>query len=395
MRKMLFTLLLVCSGTLVFSQGQTTASMNGRITDSVGEPLIGATVIATHTPTGAEWGNVSDLDGYYRLTNLNVGGPYKVEVTYVGFESQTRSGVYLALGQKLNLRFSLSESSTALNEVVVTANQGLIDANRTGASTLIDLNTINSLPNVGRSVGDFVRLTPQATIEEGDDGLAISIGGQNNRYNAIYIDGAVNNDVFGLAGSGTNGGQTGVAPISIDAIEQFNVNVAPFDVRQSGFAGGSISAVTRSGTNEFEGSVYGFFRNENLAGRTPLENGQQTQDRELLEDFTAITTGLRLGGPIIKNKLFFFVNAEIQRDETPQPFNFDNYQGDITEADLGNLSNFMSNTFGYDLGTYDNNTAFLDSDKFLIKFDYNLNQNHKISLRHSYNRAENLEARRS
>ena len=396
MKKTLLTLITLVWCGYAFTQGVTTASINGRIVDTNGEPLIGATIIATHTPTGAEWGNVSDIDGYYRLNNMNVGGPYKVEVTYIGFETQRRNGISLSLGQKFNLNFNLSESATSLSEVVVTASQGaIIDPNRTGTSTFVGLEAINALPQVARSVGDFVRMTPQATISEGNDGLEISIGGQNNRYNAIYIDGAVNNDVFGLAASGTNGGQTGVSPISVDAIEQFTVNVAPFDVRQSGFAGGSVSAVTRSGTNEIEGSVYTFFRNENFAGQTPLESGQQSQDRERLAEFNAQTSGFRVGGPIIKNKLFFFVNGEIQRDETPQPFNFANYTGDASEADLETLRSFVQNTYNYDVGSYDNNTAFLDSDKLLVKFDYNLNQNHKITLRHSYTKAENLEARNS
>ncbi len=396
MRKFLLVAIALIGASYAFGQGQTTASMNGRIVDGNGEPLIGATIIATHTPTGSEWGNISDVDGFYRLTNLNVGGPYKLVVTYVGFETQEKEGIYLSLGQKLFQKFELSENATALNEVVVTASQGaIIDGNRTGASTFVGERQINSVPNVGRSVGDFLRLTPQATVNEGGDGLEISIAGQNNRYNAIYIDGAVNNDVFGLAASGTNGGQTGVSPISIDAIEAFTINVAPFDVRQSGFAGGSVSAITRSGTNEFEGSAYYLVRNESLAGKTPLENGQQSTTRERLAEFSAKTYGLRVGGPIIKNKLFFFASAEIQRDETPQPFNLDNYNGEATLDDINELASFVQNTYNYDVGSWDNNTAFLDSDKFLAKLDWNFNQNHKITFRHAYTKAENLEARRS
>ncbi len=396
MRKILLTLTALLCSYILLAQGVTTASMKGRIVDTNGEPMIGATVVAVHTPTGSEWGNIADVDGFFRLNNMNVGGPYQVTVSFVGFETQEQENIYLTLGQRYTLNFELSESATALSEVVISANTGeIFDGNRTGASTFIGLETINSLPNVGRSVGDFVRLTPQATIEEGNDGLEISIGGQNNRYNAIYIDGAVNNDVFGLAGSGTNGGQTGVAPISIDAIEQFNVNVAPFDVRQSGFAGGSISAVTRSGTNELEGSVYHFWRNEKLAGKSPVEGGQQNISRGRLADFSAQTTGFRLGGPLIKNKLFFFVNAETQRDETPQPFNLINYQGNATAEDIENLRNHLITTYDYDPGTYDNNTAFLNSDKYLAKFDFNINQNHKLTVRHSYTEAENLEARLS
>ena len=394
--------LLLCAAALVvvvgelFAQGSTTASMRGRITDNNGEGLPGATVRATHTPTGTEWGNVTDVDGYFRLPNMNVGGPYTVSISFVGFDTKNRENIYLTLGQTYNINENLEENTTELEAVVISANQGdIFDGNRTGASTFIGTESINSLPTTGRALGDFVRLTPQAQITEGNDGLSISIAGQNNRYNAIYIDGAVNNDVFGLAGSGTNGGQTGVTPISIDAIEQFNVSVAPFDVRQSGFAGGSISAVTRSGTNDVEGSAYYFFRNEKLAGVTPQQDGQNL-DETRLPDFSAETYGFRLGGPIIKNKLFFFINGELQRDETPQPFQHTstNYIGDATPADIDRLVSRL-NELGFEPGTYTQNTAFLESDKFLAKIDWNASENHKITLRHSYTEARNLEARSS
>ncbi len=364
--------------------------------DQNGEGLPGATIQALHTPTGTTWGNVTDVDGYFRLSSVNVGGPYTITASFVGYETQEKNDVFLSLGQTFNANMTLSEGSTQLEEIVVSAAAGnIFDGNRTGASTFIGPEAINSLPNVGRSVGDFVRLTPQAKIEEGNDGLEIQVGGMNNRYNAIYIDGAVNNDVFGLAASGTNGGQTGVTPISIDAIEQFVVNVAPFDVRQSGFAGGSISAVTRSGTNEFDASIYSFFRNESLAGKTPAEDDATGVTREKLDEFTARTTGFRVGGPIIKNKLFFFASGEIQRDETPQPFDFANYDGDATLADIDLLVNELQTTYNYNPGSYANNTAFLDSDKFLVKFDWNASDKHKISIRHSFTKAENLEARSS
>mmetsp|Transcript_2566 Transcript_2566/g.5000 ORF Transcript_2566/g.5000 Transcript_2566/m.5000 type:complete len:1120 (+) Transcript_2566:36-3395(+) len=378
----------------VFAQGSTTASMRGRITDANGEGLPGATVRATHTPTGSEWGNVTDLDGYFRLPNMNVGGPYTVSVSYIGFETIERNNIFLTLGQTFKLNETLRENVTELEAIVVSANQGeIIDGNRTGASTFIGKETIEGLPTVGRSIGDFVRLTPQAQISEGNDGLSLSIGGQNNRYNAIYIDGAVSNDVFGLAGSGTNGGQTGVTPISLDAIEQFNVSIAPFDVRQSGFAGGSVSAVTRSGSNEVEGSAYFYTQNEKMAGVTPQEDGEDLEETRL-PDFTSQTYGFRVGGPIIKNKLFFFANAELQRDEIPQPFEFSRYDGNATLEDVNRLISHLG-TLGYDPGTYTDNTTFLDSDKFLIKLDWNVNDNHKVSIRHSYTEARNLEARNS
>lgn len=375
------------------AQGVTTASINGKITDSSGEPLIGANILAEHVPSGSLYGNATDLDGFYRIPGMRVGGPYKITVSYTGYEELVKEGIYLTLGQSYRYSVTLQEAAIEIEGVeVVALRNDIFDGNRTGQETVVDERTINDIPTISRAIGDYARFNPLASIDEDEDGFSISLAGQNNRYNTIYIDGAVNNDVFGLSGSGTNGGQTGVQPISIDAIEQFTIAVAPFDVRQSGFAGGAINAVTRSGGNELEGSAYYFFRNQDLAGKTPTENDNVT--RRKLDDFTARTYGLRLGGPIIKDKLFFFVNAEIQRDETPQPFDFANYEG---EADLNTVNDVIAraNQFGYDPGTYTQNTSFLDSDKILAKIDYNISQDHKLSLRHSYTKAENLEARSS
>lgn len=375
-----------------FGQGVTTSSINGRITDNSGKPLPGATVIAIHVPTGSQYGNVTDADGYFRIPNMNVGGPYTITVSFIGYQDYKEEGVQLSLGQTFKLNKSLSESATELEEIVVTSG-GIFDGNRTGAETNLNTKAIVSTPTVGRALGDFARFEPTARISEGNDGFEISIAGMNNRLNAIYIDGAVNNDVFGLAGSGTNGGQTGVSPYPIDAISQFNIAVAPFDIRQSGFAGGSINAVTRSGTNEISGSAYYFFRNQNLTGLTPAEDFNGV-DREKLADYSAKTYGLRVGGPIVKDKVFFFVNAEIQRDETPQPFDFNNYTGDASQSDVNTLITKI-NGYGYDPGEYLNNTAFLNSDKIIGKLDFNLSKVHKLTVRHSYVKAENLEARRS
>ncbi len=377
-----------------YSQGVTTSAMNGKVTDENGEALPGATIVAVHQPSGSTYGNVTDVSGFFRIPNMRVGGPYKVTVSFVGFQSYERNDVYLTLGQTFAINVTLSEGVTELGEVVVVANRNdIFDGNRTGQETVINEQAINSAPTVTRSIGDFVRLNPLANIQENNDGFTISIAGQNNRFNTIYVDGAVNNDVFGLAGSGTNGGQTGVQPISIDAIEQFQVAVAPFDVRQSGFAGGAINAVTRSGTNDFEGSAYYFWRNENFAGKTPTDNEDLTRTK--LAPFTAKTYGLRLGGPIVKDKLFFFVNGEFQRDETPQPFNVATYSGDATPQELQQLADFVESKYGYDPGGFENNTRTLDSDKFLAKLDWNISDHHKLSVRHSYVKAENLEARNS
>ncbi len=372
------------------AQGLTTSNLSGTVRDQNGEPLPGATVVAVHGPTGSTFGVSTNTDGRFRLANINVGGPYKLTVSFVGYKNYEQTGLSLALGQTLNLNIDLQEEASELDAIEVTARRDdLFDGTRTGVQTIINERRINETPTVSRSIADFARLEPSVSLGEGNDGFSISINGQNNRYNTIYIDGAVNNDVFGLAGSGTNGGQTGAAPISIDAIEQFQVSVAPFDVRLSGFAGGAISAVTRSGSNNFEGSVYYLFRNENLAGKTPTENVTE-RERVKLNDFSASTYGVRVGGPIIKDKLFFFASAELQRDETPYPFDFSTYQGNATRADLDGLVSRL-NQLGYEPGGFENNSGFLDVDRYLVRFDYNLNANHQIAARLSYTQADNRE----
>lgn len=393
----LLTLLIAMLATTgVFAQGVTSASMQGRITDRTsGEELIGANIVVVHEPTGTVYGNSTDLDGFFRLPNLRVGGPYKVTVTYTGYETAIEEGIYLVLGQTYRLNLELGEAAIELGGVEVTASRSnVFSGDRTGQETVINEETINELPTVTRAIADFVRLNPLASLDEGNDGFSISLAGQNNRFNTVYIDGAVNNDVFGLAGSGFNGGQTGASPISIDAIEQFTVSVAPFDVRQSGFAGGAINAITRSGTNDFEGSAYYFMRNESLTRSEAFTNDDGFNFNEIAE-FSAQTYGLRLGGPVVKDKLFFFVNAELQRNETPQPFDFANYRGDITSEELNQFENFLRSEYDYDPGSFDNNTAFLNTDFIIGKLDWNISPTNKLSLRHSFNRAENLEARNS
>ena len=372
---------------LSFGQGVTTSSLNGQVTNAAGEPLPGANIVAIHTSSGTKYGAASDFDGYFRVSNMRSGGPYTITISYVGYKDYSQSDVFLQLGQTLAINHKMIEDSNALEEVVITGtSNGIFDGNKTGAGTYVGKRQIERMPSVSRGLGDFLRTTPQAQVSEN----IISIAGQNNRYNAIYIDGAVNNDVFGLAATGTNGGQTGVNPISVDAIESFQVSVAPFDVRQSGFAGGAINAVTRSGTNEFEGSAYSFIRNQSLAGKTPV--GLATGERTKLDDFTAKTFGVRLGGAIKKDKLFYFVNYEKQDDETPRPFEYGNYIGNSSEADVINLSNYLMTNYGFNPGTYLNAFNTLKSDKLIAKLDWNINDNNKLVLKNSYVKAEQVNA---
>ncbi len=368
----------------------TTSAMNGRVLGNNNEALPAATVLAVHEPTGSQFGTVTDVQGYYRLPNMNVGGPYTLKISYVGYDQFIKENIYLNLGQTVKQNINLSERAQELEAVqVIASKRGIIDGNRTGAETVVREESISVLPSITRDMNDFTRLTPQATVSENG---GISIAGINNRYNSISIDGAVNNDVFGLAANGQNGGQTGGTPISMDAIEQFQIVLAPYDVRQNGFAGAAINAVTRSGKNRFDGSVYSYYRNETLAGLTPTDD--ETVEREKLDEYSAQTYGMRLGGPIVKNKLFFFINAEYQHDQTPQPFSFDDFSGSVTREQLTAFEDKLQ-SYGYDPGGFENNTRELLSQKLLARFDWNINKNHKLTFRHSYTNNESTSPSRS
>jgi len=392
---------LLASNNNALAQGATTAGMNGRITDQDGQPLPGATVIAEHKPTSSQFGNITDETGAFRLANMNVGGPYEVTVTFVGYQPFVRGGIFLNLGQTYRLEAQLTDDIQELEELEIVAKRGeVFDGNRTAPETNLGEYEIEQLPTVSRSLNDFTRLSPLANTSVGING-AISFGGLNNRYNSIFIDGAANNDLFGLANSGTNGGQTGISPISIDAIEQFQIVLAPYDVRLGGLAGAGINAVTRSGSNEFEGSVYYLVSNEDFAGDTPTDDPDVPQTK--LADFSNKTYGLRIGGPIVKDKLFFFFNAEIQRDETPQPFDIQTYDGSLqapaflntTDGAFSNaqeafdaITNKLQTDYGYEPGSFTNTVNSLEGEKFLGRIDWNLSREHKITLRHSYTKAD-------
>ena len=385
-RSLLGVLFSVLFSAYAFGQGATTANIVGLVEDTNGEPLPGATIQAVHQPSGTTYGAATGTDGRFSLPNVRVGGPYQVTASFVGYNEQIRDDISLTLGQTLNLSFIQQESSIQLEDVVVTASQSeVLNGERTGADTKITTEQIQSLPTIQRDLNDFTRLTPQANLTNG----GISIAGVNNRFNAIYIDGAVNNDVFGLAASGTNGGQTGVSPISLDAIDEIQVVIAPYDVKLGGFAGGGINAVTRSGTNSFEGSAYFLTRNERLAGREVTDNPEPGVEQDRLAPFNASVTGFRLGGPLIKNKLFFFVNGEVERRETPAPFDFSEYNNElVSRASIEEFANVLRNQYNYEPGGFEDVTNETRSDKIFARLDWNINQNHKLTLRHSYTYGE-------
>ena len=372
-------------------QGVTSATIRGTILDENEDPLPGVNVVAVHEPSGSRYGTSTGNDGQFTIANVRVGGPYTITASFVGYQSKRETNIQLDLGETRTFRFQLQPQTEELDEVEVVADQGAVfDESRKGLSTNISEEEVETAPTIDRSIADFARFTPQAIVgNDDDDGSSISIAGQNNRYNSIFIDGAVSNDVFGLSAQGTDGGQTGATPISTDAIQSFNIEVSPYDVTQSYFGGGAINAITRSGTNQFKGSVAFEYRDQNFAEDLPSAP---------FPDFTNERYVGRLGGPIIKDELFFFVNFDINRESSPQPFEggFQEFEGTEiqSESDLNDLLSFIDQTVGdrYDPGSFRGNATTLDSDKFLGKLDWNINQNHRASFRYSYSESTNIDA---
>lgn len=371
-----FALVLASYGTI---QAQvTTSSVTGIVTQSSGQATPGATIRAIHTPSGTTYSSSTNETGRFSLSGMRVGGPYRIEVTYVGQDPVVYEDVFLKLGEAFALNVSLSDGTTSLEEVFVSARSGN-RALKTGASTGINNRQLQTLPTVSRGLNDFTRFTPQADVK----GASISIGGMNNRFNQLTIDGAVSNDVFGLSEGGTNGGSTGVSPISIDAIEEITVQVAPFDVRAGGFAGGGISAVTRSGTNQAQGSLYYYTRNQNLTGRTPYRLRARGEEGTKLEDFSERQYGFRLGGPIVKDKLFFFMNYERTESNTPLGFAPGQDGSELTVSDVQRVSD-RATALGYNAGSFMDQASSNESNKVFTRFDYNINDVHKLTARYSY-----------
>ncbi|WP_198674055.1 TonB-dependent receptor [Chitinophaga alhagiae] len=374
----------------VFAQ-VTTSGLNGTVKDAQQEGLPGATVKATHLPTGTVYGVTTQEDGRYTLPNLRAGGPYKIEVTFIGYTGQTFNDIYLQLGITRKLDATLESGAQQLKEISVTGNRGgIINPNNSGTAVNISRNQIENLPTVTRSVQDFARLSAQAsTFSNGSDGspLGISFGGQNNRYNQFAIDGAMANDVFGLAASGTNGGQAGANPISIEAIDQIQVVLNPYDVKQSGFAGGGMNAITKSGTNDFHGAAYYYFQNEALVGKSP--NDLKAKYGKFNNDIY----GVGIGGPIIKNKLFFYLNAERTKRSAPIDFNPDDPSTgatNYTSAELKSIYDKVMADYQVDLGTYTAQSKTQESTSLLGRIDWNINSVHKLTLRYSYLDGNNM-----
>ncbi|MCD6090401.1 MAG: TonB-dependent receptor [Bacteroidales bacterium] len=359
-----------------FSQGVTTSSISGSVVDNTGAAIPMANVVAIHTPSGTQYGTTTMDDGSFQIRNMRVGGPYKVVVTFIGFENAEETGIYLQLNKTSNVSILLKSSSTELAEIEILSKvEGELSAEQTGAMTNIDSKLIQSLPSISRSSQDLTRLTPQS------DGN--SFGGRNKLYNNFSLDGSIFNNSFGLDYA-TPGGQADAQPVSLDAIEQIQVSLAPFDVREGGFTGAGINAVTKSGTNELKATVYTYLRNEQMIGKKV--SGIDVPNL----DYSTSQTGVSVGGPIIKNKLFFFINAEAERrnqlahgyvanDGTNSGANVTS----VLESDIIAVQQHLLNEWGYDAGAYQGYNHETYNNKFLAKLDWNIAKNHTFTVRYN------------
>lgn len=351
----------------------TTSGVKGLIKAN-GEDVIGATITVTHVPTGAVYRSVTNSVGRFTIQGMRAGGPYTVEISYIGYKTKEIKNVTLKLGEMSDLSTQLEEDAHALGEVVVKGKLGL-DASKTGAATSYSAKDIANMPSISHSIGDITRMNPMVSVSQSG---AMSFAGVNNRYNSFQVDGAVNNDVFGLTSNGQNGGQAGAQPISTETIDQVQVSVAPFDVRQSGFTGGAINAITKSGTNTFHGSVYGNWLNKDLIGsKYTLMNGKDSQK---YDDETDYRYGVTLGGPIIKNKLFFFANYEKSNKEYPNNYGYGSEASKLGTEGFNIADEVLSilKEKGYN-ASYNNPKNYTKSDKAGIKLDWNINDKHKAT----------------
>ena len=381
MQKRLFFLVAVLLTLSLTAMAQiTTSSMAGKVTldDEKGEEVIGATVVAVHEPSGTRYTAVTNTTGRFSINGMRTGGPYNVTVSYIGYQSKTVKGIILQLAETYNVAIWLSEDATQLSEVVISGKASKFAAEKTGAATNINSSQIANLPTVSRSITDVTRLSPYG-------GNGMSFAGSDGRTANFTVDGANFNNNFGLSDKLPGGGN----PISLDAIEELQVVISPYDVRQTNFIGGGVNAITKSGTNTFKGSAYIYHRNENMRGDAVY--GQQIPSAR--EKDRQTTYGFTFGGPIIKDKLFIFANAEMIK--TPTIANrwrgSTNGVGDVTSylsrttlADLQTVSDFVKSKYGYDTGSYTDFPADEDTYKILARLDWNITDRHHLALRYNY-----------
>jgi len=380
--KRLFAMLLILFVSLaIFGQGSTTSSMNGKIVDAKGLPLAGSTIVAVHVPSGSLYGATANAQGYFSILGMRPGGPYKVEISFVGYSKKTYTDINLQLGEAYLLNSGLTESSTELGEVVVVGSKpSAFNTEKTGASTNVNKEAMKMIPSMDRSLSDYTKLSPYS------NGNGSYVGRDAYTTN-ITVDGANFNNNFGL--SSTNMPGASGEPISMEAIEEIQIAIAPYDVRQSNFTGAGVNAITKSGTNDIKGTVYGFYRNQNY-------NGKKVDTVKLTVTQSAKKVyGFNIGGPIIKNKLFFFISAEKETTLTPgmtllamqsdrNPLD-QNVNSTVMADSLKAFSTLLKSAYNYDTGPYESwggDQAY--NNKALIKLDWNISKNHKFTIRYNY-----------
>lgn len=374
MLKRIHLLLLAIAATIFTTAQVTTSSITGTVTGSNDEPLPGATVTAVHTPSGTKYVTISKTGGVFNLPGLRAGGPYTVTINFVGYKQQAIDNITLILGDAYNINAEMIAEAVDLSAVVISSTRRRAAQDRSGASTNISQAQLSTLPTISRSITDYTRITPQSN--------GTSFAGRDNRMNNVQVDGANLNNNFGLSSDLLPGSGN---PISLDAYQEISVNISPYDVKQSGFTGAGISAITKSGTNTFHGSIYGSYRNQSY-------NGTRVADTKLPSPAATNNKiyGATIGGPIIKNKLFFFINGEIEKSNAPGvTYSPKGGSGNGTASSvpidsLKVLSDYLQSKYGFDPGAYDNFPNFAtDNYKILGKIDWNISNAHKLTLKYS------------
>ena len=366
------------SVSFLMAQGVTTAGLSGSVSDADGNVLAGADVVAVYTPAGTQYGAATRTSGAYTILNMKVGGPYTVTVSYIGYKSQTVENVALSLGVTERMHFTLTQETLEMAGIDVIAEMdNVMNGDRTGAATFISSEQVAQMPSIKRSTRDLTRLDPRS------DGN-FSFGGRNWLYNNISLDGSYFNNPFGLDDPAP-GGQTNAEPVSFDAVDQVQVSIAPFDVREGGFTGAGINTVTKSGTNTFTATVYSYNRNESFVGNSVAGNDVVANPKLSFNQ-----RGISVGGPIIKDKVFFFANYERERRSDPasnfvadDDGNVEFGESRVTAADMDAISQRMDEVYNYDTGRYQGYNHETNNDKMLLKLDVNISANHNASLRYS------------
>jgi len=378
---------------------ETNCRASGWVISENNESVEGAVLQLIHEPTHSQYEAITGKDGFFMVFNLKAGGPYSLKISHTGFITLERTNFFIHLSsdffnqeELLVSRFILKQHTIQLSEITVKAAPQI---NKTGIETDIHLPAIQSMPSITRNFQDFVRMVPQARVN--GDGV-MSLAGQNNRFNAFFIDGANNTDMRGLAVNGMNGGQTGSPPVSLEALEEIHVLLAPYNVQYGNFTGGSINAITRSGTNENKTSFWYFFRNEKMAGRSPeyIQKPSSPDEyyRPRLSSFFNQTGGAWNSGALVRNKLFYFLLLERVSESRPQPYNFKDYRGTSTQSQLMLLSGFLKSNYGYDPGSFLSSRDDLKATRVNVKLDWNHSVKNKFMLSYRLNNSERTTAPR-